>query len=154
DVSRGLLELGYPAAAQNLLLKITESFQQDQSYWSLLLKTADELKQPELVFSAASRAYALSPRNISVAFNYAKALLVAGSDANEATKIAMQIFEQFPDSVGAQLNHAIALLRNARASEAKSILAALDPQELTEAERATYYLGWAELQLKERDYSR
>ena len=91
---------------------------------------------------AAQRAFELQPANRTFINNYAAALLYNRERPEEAIKLTLQIFSQSPQSVGARINHVLALLLSQRVDEAESLLKTVNPDTLSSLEKTSVHLGW------------
>jgi predicted Zn-dependent protease len=140
-----LLKLGYPAAARDILLPLETGLSKNPDYWQTLFAAAYALKQPDLMGTAAAKAYELQPDNIVTANNYAAALLVNRARAEEAVRLTLQLVARFPNSTSPKINHALALILNRRTAEAEEILTKIDPAKLGPLEATSLFLGLFEV---------
>jgi predicted Zn-dependent protease len=115
---------------------------------------AHQLRRPESLLTAATRAYELEPGSVVCANNYAAALLVNRRQPDEAIKLTLQIMDWFPNSNGAKINHALALLLNRRVGEAAALLGAIHREKLNAIERTSLNLGWFEASLAQQQYDK
>lgn len=139
--ARGLIQLGFA----HLSLPMLESWREDLSlnseYWLLLCMAAYELKQGDLLLSAAESAYRLNPDDWNCMNNYAAALLIHRVRAEETIRLTVQLIAKSPNSLIAKVNHSLALVRNGRAEEALNLLNTVNEQRLTEVEACSFNLA-------------
>jgi predicted Zn-dependent protease len=117
---------------------------------------AYELKDADLLLSAATKAYRLRPQDSGLANNFAAALLVNRVQPEEAIKMTMQLMAKAPESAAARINHSMALVQNKRFSEAISNLEDIRLDRLTAGESTAYNLARLEsyLGLQQADQAR
>ena len=152
--ANSLLKLAYPAAARDILLPLETGLSKSPEYWQALFTAAYELKQPDLMSTAAARAYELQPGNAVAANNYAAALLVNRERTEEAIKLTLQLAGRFPNSPAARINHGLALLLNRRTAEAETLLNSIEPEKLNASEATSLFLGLFEAYFNERQYDK
>ena len=152
--ANSLLKLAYPAAARDILLPLETGLSKSPEYWQALFTAAYELKQPDLMSTAAARAYELQPGNAIAANNYAAALLVNRERTEEAIKLTLQLAGRFPNSPAARINHGLALLLNRRTAEAETLLNSIEPEKLNASEATSLFLGLFEAYFNERQYDK
>ena len=102
---------------------------------------------------AAQKAFELQPANRTFINNYAAALLYNRERPQEAIKLTIQIFSQSPQSIGARINHVLALLLSQRIDEAEALLKTVNPDTLSSLEKTSVHLGWLEIYLRRKNYS-
>ena len=86
--------------------------------------------------------------------NYAAALLVSREHSGEAIELTLRALQTAPRAFETRINHALALLQNARVDEAEPILHDLD-DERRDSERDTLVsLGWFEFYFRKNDTAR
>jgi hypothetical protein len=149
-----LVKLGYPAVADEILSPLENQLRRNPEYWQTLFTVAHQLRRPETLLTAATRAYELEPGSVVCANNYAAALLVNRRQPDEAIKLTLQIMDWFPNSNGAKINHALALLLNRRVGEAAALLGAIHREKLNAIERTSLNLGWFEASLAQQQYDK
>ena len=134
--------------------KLENSAKNNPDYWPEVFQAAYELKQAELLRTAAGKALALRPANPVFVNNYAAALLILRERPEEAIKHTLQLVSQYPDSMVTRINHAVALVQNGRTQEAEAILAKVDAGRLSARELASFYLAWFEVYFNLGQYDR
>jgi predicted Zn-dependent protease len=149
-----MLKLGYPQPARDILLPLEKELEGSLDFWQTLFTAAHELKEPELMFTAATRAYELQPNSVVSANNYAAALLVSRTRPEEAVKLTLQILDWFPNSTGAQINHGLALLLNRRMNEAAALFKAINTNRLSALETTSLHLGSFEVFLNQQMFDK
>jgi tetratricopeptide (TPR) repeat protein len=137
----GLMQLGYPDLALQMLEGWRTEMVNNPEYWNLLCMAAFQRKQADVLLSAAEAAYRLVPEDANAMNNYAAALLITRIRPDEAIRLTVQLMQRAPNSIVAKLNHSLALVRNGRAGEAVPILQSIPLERLTEMEASTYYLA-------------
>lgn len=138
-IAESLFNLGYPQEARTILAGLEEKTKDHLAYWQLLFKAAVVTKQEDLANKAAMNAYRLSPNDFWVALNYAASLIVQPGRLAEAVQMTFELLEKHPDSVEARLNHALALAKLHRESDAESIIAKIISDKLPVDYRNVYY---------------
>jgi len=131
---------------------LEQDFGEKADYWRVLLGAAYQFKYPDLMSNSAAAGYRLQPENVVCANNYAATLLVQRDRPEQAVSLTLQILNRFPDSNGAKLNHALALLLNLREAEAEAVLKSVVPENLSAEEANAFYLGMFELYSNQRHY--
>jgi len=149
-----LLKLGYPAIARDILLPLEPGLAASPEYWQTLFASAYELKLPDLMSTAAARAYQLQPGNAVAANNYAATLLMNREHAEEAVRLTLQLASRFPNSTAARINHGLALLLNRRTGEAETLFRAVSPAKLSAREAASLQLGLFEVYFNKQQYDK
>lgn len=145
QVASQLVQLGQPAPAKQILLRLEHALENDSSFWLLLFSAADRLRETDLLVKAAQRAYQLSPKEPAVINNYAAALLITRQSPQEAIRLTMQFLSDNPNSLHAIVNHSAALLLNDRPKEAEMLLSRVQTNTLTRAQLAIYHLDLFEV---------
>jgi hypothetical protein len=143
-IAQGLQRLGYGGAARPLLASLEPQSETNPAYWEALTATAFESKDAELLLRATTKALALNPKNWTLMNNFAAALLINRTNAEESIKHTFQLVQNFPNNLAMRINHGLALAQNHRYAEADAVLAGISPQALTESERTLYYLACVE----------
>lgn len=138
-----LLKMGYPKLALEALAPLESRFGNEVRYWRETFEAAYALRQDDtLLLKAATRAHQLDPASTEWKFNYTAALLISRRRPEEALRLTMELAARDPGSVGAALNHAIALGMNGRPDDAAKILEACTPALGNDPQRTAYHLGW------------
>lgn len=154
SICADLLRLGYPAIARSSLEKLEQDLTHEPKYWMLLFNIGDQLKQVDLMLSAAQRAFALRPHDPVVMNNYAATLIIARQNPEEAVGITLRLLSQNPQSLVVLVNHSAALMLNQRHHEAEALLRRVNTAKLTRGQTAHYHLDLFELYFHSRDYDR
>lgn len=141
EASLRLQKLGYPTQAVQLLTTLEESFGERVGFWKKMAHVAYEAKQEDLVLLACRRAWEMDPRNLTLANNYAAALILNRKDPGEAIALTLDLIAKVPDSRVTRVNHALALVQNGRPDEAWSLLQSVAVDSLTGPEQALWFLG-------------
>lgn len=143
-----LKKLGRPDLAASMLGRLESSFSNHLEFWLQLQASAFDARQFDVLLAATKRAYEIAPTKLEYANNYAAALLVSREHSSEAIDLTFRTLQLAPRAFETRLNHALALLQNARVADAEPILKDLD-DERRDAERETLVnLGWFEFYLK------
>lgn len=143
-----LKKLGLPNIAASMLGRLENSFSNHLEFWLQLQASAFDARQFDVLLAATKRAYEIAPGKLEYANNYAAALLVSRERPSEAIDLTFRTLQLAPRAFETRLNHALALLQNARVAEAEPLLTELDG-ERRDAERETLVnLGWFEFYLK------
>ena len=148
-----LIRFGFPAEGRDILGNLEKKFESTPDYWNALFLAAHGAKEPELMLRAAQKAFELQPGNRIFINNYAAALLYNRERPEEAIKLTLQILSQNPQSVGARINHVLALLLSQRVDEAESLLKTVNPDTLSSLEKTSVHLGWFEIYLRRKNYA-
>jgi predicted Zn-dependent protease len=135
-----LLQLGEPALARQVLVRLEKPLEKQFNYWVLLFSVADRLKDVDLLVKAADRAFHIAPRDPVAINNYAAALLINREKPDEAIKLTLELVTENPNSLYAVVNHSAALLLNDRPREAEVLLERIRTNGLTRAQLALYNL--------------
>jgi predicted Zn-dependent protease len=151
-VSFNLLQLGQAEIARDVLLQLESEFKADAQYWLLLFRAADELKQVELMLTAAERAFHLRPADPVALSYYVAALLITRQRPEEAVRFTFQLFVQSPRSTLAAVNHGAALLLNERPQEAEALLKNIRTNRFTRAQSSLYHFDLFELYFRLHRY--
>ena len=136
----GLLQMGYHQLAREALLPLEADFKNELAYWQAVFDVAYTAREDEaLLLKAAKRAYDLAPNDTRWQFNYAAALLTGQWRPEEALRLTVSLLDRYPDSVGAQLNHILALILNGRAEDAAVRLDRIDYRRVSGPDVAVYH---------------
>jgi hypothetical protein len=154
EVTTGLLKSGFPYLAKTLLAKTPPALTNNLAFWQAIFLAANEARQAELLLLAAQSAVRLRPQDWSARNNYAAALITLRLRPEEAITYTLPLLAEKPDSLGAKINHALALTQNKRTPEAEALLQTINASQVTEAERTALYLGWFEVYFNQHDYER
>jgi hypothetical protein len=138
-LAKSLLQYGYPVEAQEILHGIEIPFQGDLEYWLLLVKTSVLTRDENVLAMASARAYQLAPDNPAIINNYAAALILQNKNLAQAIQLTLWLLDRYPESLDAQLNQALALVKSQRLGEAKVNLDKLQPESLSPSQLNTYY---------------
>ena len=142
-VGESLSQMGFPDLALRALSPLESRFSDDVGYWRAMFDAVYALREDEvLLLKAATRAHTLEPRSVEWQFNYAAALLIGQWRVEEALGVTRRLLTQHPQSVGARINHAIALCFNGRVDEARTLLETVRLDELRGPQRAAARFGW------------
>lgn len=152
SIAEGLQQLGYAQQARTLLASAETPNERNAAYWNLLAGVAYSLKDADLLLRATKRALELDGENRIARNNYAAALVTAGREPQEAIKETFQLMNDFPELSAIRINHALALIQNDRFDEADRLLAAMNPNRLSESERAIYQLACFETLVRQRRF--
>jgi predicted Zn-dependent protease len=147
-----LLDFGFPELARTLLLRLENSFQHDFTFWVLLFRASDQLKDVDNLVKSASNAYLLNPNDRVLANNYAAALIITRQKPEEAIRLTLPLISDNPSSVHAVINHSAALLLNGRPKEAEALLNTIATNRLTASQWTLYNLDRFETCLTLHDY--
>jgi predicted Zn-dependent protease len=149
-----LTDLGQTGIAQTLLLPHETTLGNKPYYWVKLAVCAHANRQADLLLAAAKRGYALAPRDLALANNYALALLIDRSQPAEAIRLTVELIAAFPKSPSIRIHHSLALIRNNRISDARKILNSIRLDSLGMEERTYWYLAQFEAAFGSRDFGR
>ncbi len=146
-LATGLTQLGEGEVAWKLLVRHEEGLKGVAEYWLRRLMVAQGRRDVEGMEVATERLLALRPGDV-LALNVRLGLLLLRRESPaEALALSLQLGSGGAVNAGALINHAAALLQNARTAEAGAVLARLNPGQLTPQERAAWeaarveYLG-------------
>ena len=148
--ANSLLKIGYPEPARAILLRLKPELKLNVDYWKALFDVANQLKQEGLLLEAGQNAYELQKNDVNCKNNYAAALLINRTKAEEAVKLTFDLISRYPDSETAKINHALAYVQNNRLPEAKQILDTLDVAQLSDVVSTAYYLGIFEIAVDQK----
>lgn len=138
-IAKSLLQYGYPTEAQEILLGIETTFQGDLEYWLLLVTTSVLTKDENVLALASAHAYQLAPDNPTIINNYAAALILQNRNLAQAIQLTLWLQNRYPESIDAQLNQALALIKSRRLQEAKVKLDMLRPESLSSSQLNAFY---------------
>jgi predicted Zn-dependent protease len=136
-----LNRLGRSDAARVLLAKCKDELRTQFAYWSVVLSTAEKLKDHVLLLEAARNEYEMEPNNPAALNHYSAALLISRQEPEKAIRFTMKLLAEYPRIPGSRINHAFALLLNHRAEEARALLENIRPGALTAEEANAFYLA-------------
>jgi tetratricopeptide (TPR) repeat protein len=154
DASLQLQRIGYPIQAGDLLRTLEGALGERMEFWKRMAHMAHDARQDELVLMACRRAWELEPRNLTLANNFAAALILNRSDPSEAIGLTLDLITRIPDSKVTRINHALALLQNARHEEALQLLRSVPLSVLSPEEKALWHLGTFEGELRDGESDR
>lgn len=146
-----LISIRQPAPALALLQPLEAELSGEINYWMLVFNAAHLSRDAELMLRAARTAYELQPGNAVAINNYAAVLLIERANPEEAARLTFQLFSQAPLALAPRVNHAAALLLNNRVTEARELLASVNPQALTPEQLNMFQLDLCEVACKEND---
>lgn len=132
---------GYPVPAGRLLQSLETDHATDPTYWVRVAANAFETRDADAILHACRRAHELRPDDVALASNYAAALLAARTNAAEAVTLTVDLLARRPDLTAFRLNHALALIQNARHAEGLAALDGIPADSLTPMERSGWNLG-------------
>ncbi len=132
---------GYPVPAGRLLQSLETDRAGDPGYWVRVAAHAFETRDADTILHACRRAHELRPDDPALASNHAAALLAARTNAAQAVTLTVDLLARRPELIAFRLNHALALILNARHAEGLAALDAIPPESLTPAERSGWNLG-------------
>ena len=147
-VASQLNEMGQGKVAQDILRKFEGTFTNRGDFYFQLVSSAYATRQLDLLVPAAEKAYQIEPNNIDYIHNYAASLLVTRQRPELAIQLTLRVFNERHGSIDAQINHALALVQNARLDEAENMLQVLRVLTLSPAEQSSIHLGWFELMVQ------
>jgi tetratricopeptide (TPR) repeat protein len=153
-VAAGLLKMDFPDQADTVLRSADSRLQYYPGYWRAVWNIALQRRRDSARLLAAARwLYEANPRNDVVRFNYAAALLTRRERPAEAIRILRGLWDALPQALYLRLNYALALAQNGRFAEAAQTLSGVNPDRLTEEERATYLMGRLEVLLHNEQWA-
>jgi mannose-6-phosphate isomerase len=141
-----VLTNGYPQYARTILDAMPPAAETNRMrVLNLKFEVGMALRDEALLIEASRAANALEPRNATWGQRYAAALLIDAQKPEEALRITRDLCQQFPQSKGALLNHAYALILSYRPDEADQLLNRLDRRSLNSSQINSYYQTLFEL---------
>jgi tetratricopeptide (TPR) repeat protein len=146
--ARTLTEIGYPAIAEQLLRRVETEFGGRAEFWFALCAAAYRNHDSATLAESARKAYALAPKRMEIANNYAATMIAFHQNPQEVVQLTLRLHLDHPSDRAIAQNHAAALIQNDRLDEAESLLKQWDPDKLPAMEASTVLLSWAELWLK------
>lgn len=149
-----LADMGQTVIAQTLLLPHEAVLGDRPYYWVKLAVCAHANRQADLLLAAAKRGYALAPRDLALANNYALALLIDRSQPAEAIRLTVELIAAFPKSPSIRIHHALALIRNGRLLDGRRTLSSIRLDSLGPEERTYWYLAQFEAAVASREFGR
>lgn len=109
--------------------------QQRLDYWQALVRAAYHEHDAGMLLDAAQHQYALAPDRVEAVTDLAAALLIHRRDPKQALELTRRVLDSNPTSLGARINHALALLQNENPGAAKPLLLSVDESQLGGIER-------------------
>lgn len=149
EASNTLERLGFRNEAREVLKKLESSFGGSPQYWFAMGRLASQEHDHSALLTAAQKAYSLDPDRLDNVNNLAAALLINRIRPAEAVRLTLQVIQQASYQHSSYLNHAFALMRNGRGTEARKILDDLPLSALTNEERTFWRLAAVELEFME-----
>jgi hypothetical protein len=140
-VANNLNRLGFPEIAAPILIKLQKQYSDSIRYWQMVFISANEMKQADLLLTAASNGFRLEPASTVAAHNYAAALLVNHQRPEEAVRLTMDVLAGRSGNHPAMINHSLALIANHRLDEAEKLLQTIPAERLSPEEASSYYLA-------------
>ncbi len=154
-VSNSLLQMGYADLALQALAPLESTFENDLAYWKAAFDAAYARREDDVwLLKAASRAHEIAPQDVEWQFNYAAALLIGHWRLPEALRLTWSLLNAYPESVGAQINHAIALLLNGRDEDAATLLDKVNYGQLVGQQVPAYHIAAAGVNRYRQDWPR
>lgn len=147
-----ILELDFPAEAEEILAAVEADLSASDAYWRLRLKAAHQLNDAERMMHCARGAYFANPDDAINVNNYAGMLLMQRLHPDEALPLTLKVLAVQPHSAPARINHALALHLNARTGEAVELLSRLNIENLLPNERAALHLLELEIQVGREEW--
>jgi tetratricopeptide (TPR) repeat protein len=147
-IANGMQQAGFPDQATQLLRQLEKDFGDKAPYWLQLVIAAHQARQFDIMQTAAERGYALATNNPVFINNYAACLLIQRTNAPLAVELTLRRVTSAPNDLGANLNHALALLQNGRLEDAERLLNRLSTAELTPDNRTVLEFGYFELHFR------
>lgn len=148
-----MLDAGYPELALQTLESLESRLPGYPRYWLAKVQVLMELRQDEQsLLEAARRGLELEPESVVAKVNHAAALLIRRSADTEALKYTLDASLKLPNSLPAQINHAMALAQCKRVDEAAAILNRIPAGALKDVERSSYYTAWLEVHSRTRQW--
>ena len=146
------LKSGYPRQARELLEKIKSLKPNPLAYWTLLFSVANELRDEQLLYTAAETVYDMYPQNWIVKNNYAAALIILRKRPELAVKLTLPFLVNYPEAHVSKINHALALMQNERFGEAEPLLKSINISRLNDNEKSAFNLAMVELLISKKEY--
>jgi len=125
-----LIETGQAAAALPLLSALEVRLQDTRDYWLAMSQVAGAQTNSVLLLRAAEKLYWLNTNDVVAANDYAYALVMQNASPELALQLTSRLVQRYSNEPVPNLNHAAALLSNARLTEAQQCLQRLDPGKL------------------------
>jgi lipopolysaccharide biosynthesis regulator YciM len=140
-VARELNQKNYPKLALKLLQKLEPKLEKNLEYWNEVFLASYAVQDSVALLKAAEHGYRIIPNDPLALNRYAASLLLNRVGPEEAIQLTLQLYNRFPQSAAAAINHSCALLSNERAPEAKKILEGLNLSSLSSVELTPYYVA-------------
>jgi hypothetical protein len=118
QIAKSWVELGYADEAVQLLELLEPALNSSKDYWILSCAAANLAHRETLLLKAARRALDFSPHDTSLLLNYGFALSACRKKPTEAVATTWECLSHVPNSLTAQLSHALALSLNGRYNDA------------------------------------
>jgi hypothetical protein len=149
-----LLKFGLPDLAISMLTGHEAEMASIYEYWDALFLSALLIRDQEVLLKSATKCRDLRPDTIEAKTRYAGALLVNRAEPLEAIATTLTLLAETPDSPGAILNHAHALLQNRRFDEARGLVDSLQHTSFTPEQERAYNLAVLEIHFRNTDPSK
>ncbi|MBL9136547.1 MAG: hypothetical protein JNK85_11790 [Verrucomicrobiales bacterium] len=136
---------GHLSEARQILSAHRAELETDARYWSLVFSTAMDARDLETMRTAVDGLLRLHPNSTSWENSRAALLLITGDEPAEALRLTFAGLQRSPSSPELMINHAFALVRNRRVTEARELLLGLDPSRLPPSVASSYRLVQVEI---------
>jgi tetratricopeptide (TPR) repeat protein len=144
DLAQRMMRLGYARPALELLLPLEAEYAGVAEYWQLRFGAHAQQKEWQGMVEAAQQAYALAPEDLRSLNNQAAMWLMTREPPERIQQLTLELMRLRPQAAASRLNHALALIRNHRPSEAAELLRSLAPHKFTAEEDNAYIWCWME----------
>ncbi len=144
-IARALRTGGHARSALSLLRRMESQLSAIPEFWTELFGAAHVLREVEELRRAADGLARLDPDNLLHANNRAALLLLTGENPAEALQLTLAAWSRNPSSIPLRINHALALIQNARIDEAERLLADIPAARLTGSTAANFHYAMAEI---------
>lgn len=143
-LASGLIQAGEFETSDELLKRVESELASQPEYWLQAIMNAQGRRDVEAMQRATDRLLEVQPGSL-VGLNMKLGLMLLKRTAPaEALTLSLRLMGGTSTLPGAVINHAAALLQNARTAEAGVVLARLDPARLGPVEKAAWQLAQVE----------
>lgn len=143
-LASGLIRADEFETSGRLLKRVESELAKKPDYWMQVMINSQGRKDVKTMQEATSRLLQLQPGSM-VGLNVKLGLMLLNREnPSEALTLSVQLTRDGMSSPGSAINHAAALLQNARTAEAGAVLARMDPSRLAPLEKAAWQLAQAE----------